>query len=345
MILMLKASIIITAYNQAEYVEAALRSALDQDYANLEIVIGEDASTDKTRDIIERVLAIHPRRDIVRLIPVEPNLGLIRNWERVVRLSSGEILIAQAGDDISTPQRVARIAEIFTNDVKIQAVFSQVSIIDAHAEVMHRHYEKNRPNFATYSRQPQGTGFDLWSGAPVVGACGAYRRRIFEDFGPLSLAHSEDEPYVYRALLLGLVAYTPEILLQWRWHGGNLSVGSLVDERSPDVALSKRAKSYQMRQKGCEQYALDLMTAFHRGFIDAQVFKIELNKIKSAEAIQELGRNTLDPKASFWKWMGAAGRLLRFSYRTSAAWGFLSRSMIKRLAPKAFKLKYSRPNR
>lgn len=342
---MLKASIIMIAYNQAEYVEAALRSALDQDYANLEIVIGDDASTDETRVIIERVLAMHPRRGIVRLIPAEPNLGLIQNWERAVRLSSGEILIAQAGDDISAPQRVARISEIFANDVKIQAVFSQVSIIDAHSQVVRRYYEKARPNFATYSRRPRGTGFDFWSDAPVVGACGAYRRRIFEDFGPLSLAHSEDEPYVYRALLLGLVAFTPEILLQWRWHGGNLSVGSLTDERSSDEALSKRAKSFQMRQKGCEQYALDLRAAFHRGFIDAQVLKTELHKIESAKAIQELGSHTLDPKASFWRWMGAAGRLLRFSYRASAAWGYLFRSIIKRLAPKAFKLKHSRPNR
>lgn len=340
-----KVSIIVLSYNQEKYVGAALRSALDQDYPDFEIVVGDDASTDETLRVIKETVASHPRGSAVRILPPGPNLGLIRNWERVVRASCGEVLVAQAGDDISHPRRVSSLAQVFDAHSSVMAAFSQVTIIDRDGRVVRESYETGRPAFAIYTRKQGGTGFDFWSGAPVVGACAAYRRCLFEDFGPLSYAHSEDEPYVYRALLRGGVAFIPDSLLQWRWHGQNLSVGSLTREDAADETLARRAKSFLMRRKGCEQHLADLEDVARTGIVSALEVLSEKRKIETVKAIQDLEFCSISPDAGLWDWLRAAGRLLRFSWKTSKAWGYLCRSAFKRLAPVSLRLKYSRPVR
>ena len=50
-------TIIIPAFNHEKYVGQALLSAIQQDYANLEILVIDDGSTDRTADVIEDVLA------------------------------------------------------------------------------------------------------------------------------------------------------------------------------------------------------------------------------------------------------------------------------------------------
>jgi len=342
---MLKASIVFLAFNQAEYIEASLLSALNQDYSDIEILIGDDASTDATRSIIERVLLSHPRSHIARLLPSDQNLGLVGNWERLIWAATGDIIVAQAGDDVSLPQRISRIVDIFSNHQDTMAVLSQVRIIDSNSKVLHDVYEKKRPQFSKHTRGALRTGFDFWSGAPVIGACAAYRRSLRDFFGPLEHAPSEDEAYVYRALLLGNVAFTNEVLLEWRWHGNNLSSGSLLDERQAELTLERRANSFLSRQKACEQHAADLLVARAKEVIGREDFEKEIEAINSMGALQRLGYATLSKEFSFSRWCACAWKMFKAEFRHPRCWSYVSRSFIKRLLPQSLKLKFSRPAR
>lgn len=342
---MLKASIVILSFNQEKYIEAALRSALEQDYPCLEILIGDDASSDGTRSLIEKVLSTHPSAHLARLLPSAPNLGLVGNWERLVREVTGDFIVAQAGDDVSMPRRTAQIAHIFSTHQDVMAVLSQVRIIDGNSAVLRESFEQGRPMFGKYLRNSRRDGFDFWCGAPVIGACAAYRRRLHDDFGPLIRAHSEDEAYVYRALLLGCVAYTDEILLEWRWHGRNLSVGSLMDEGSVEAALEARARSALMRQESCDQHMIDLQSAYASKFIKADEFTAEKNKIAAMKAIQGLGYAAVSPRASFRVWLAEACMLITANGGGLAVWKYLLRSFLKKVLPGSVKLRYSRPAR
>lgn len=342
---MLKVSIVLLAFNQAEYIETALLSALNQDYSDLEILIGDDASTDATRSIIERVLRSHPRAQIAKLFPSAQNLGLIGNWERLIWAATGDIIVAQAGDDVSLPQRTSRIVEIFSNHQNSMAVLSQVRIIDSDSKVLHEFYEKKRPRFSKHKRGALRTGFDFWCGAPVIGACAAYRCSLRDFFGPLKQAPSEDEAYVYRALLLGDVVYTNEVLLEWRWHGRNLSSGSLLNECQAGLALQRRANSFLARQKGCEQHAADLYVARDKKAIELNEFEKEIETINSVSALQRLGYATLSKELSFSQWCACGWKMLEAEPSSLRCWGYVLRSFVKRLLPQSLKLKYSRPGR
>ncbi len=94
----LMASISIVTYNQEHYIGETLDSMLAQD-CNFayEIVVGEDGSTDNTRQVIEDYQQRHPGR--IRLMPLAPNKGLLRNFRDTLTSCTGKYLTICAGDD------------------------------------------------------------------------------------------------------------------------------------------------------------------------------------------------------------------------------------------------------
>jgi glycosyltransferase involved in cell wall biosynthesis len=91
-----KVTIALTSYNQAKYITQALDSALSQDYPNLEIVIGDDASTDETDDVIKPYLD----NKRVKYIKHERNLGQIANKRKLFNEhATGDYILFIDGDD------------------------------------------------------------------------------------------------------------------------------------------------------------------------------------------------------------------------------------------------------
>lgn len=91
-------SVAITTYNQESTIAQTLDSILAQqgDFT-MEIVVGEDASSDGTRRICEEYAARYP--NIIRLLPAAPNKGLLRNYRDVIRACRGKYIAECAGDD------------------------------------------------------------------------------------------------------------------------------------------------------------------------------------------------------------------------------------------------------
>lgn len=62
---MKKVSFVLLAYNQSGFIESAVRSALEQDYVNIEYIFSDDCSNDDTFEIIERTCAQYPNKNII----------------------------------------------------------------------------------------------------------------------------------------------------------------------------------------------------------------------------------------------------------------------------------------
>lgn len=81
-------SIIVVTYNQEETIGRTLDSILSQRYeGDFEIVIGDDASTDRTGEICRDYAARYPAR--IRYIGRERNLGVVRNYFDCIEQSRG----------------------------------------------------------------------------------------------------------------------------------------------------------------------------------------------------------------------------------------------------------------
>ncbi|MCJ7774486.1 MAG: glycosyltransferase, partial [Desulfobacterales bacterium] len=89
-------TIIIPTYNQAAYLEDAVKSALEQDYANLEIIIADDCSSDETSEIVKKFMS-DGRLKYYRNVT---NLGRTANYRRsLYELASGDWVLNLDGDD------------------------------------------------------------------------------------------------------------------------------------------------------------------------------------------------------------------------------------------------------
>lgn len=339
---MTKASIIFLSYQHEQFVAEALVSALEQDHPDVEVIVADDGSSDRSKEIIKETLRTHPLGHRAMVLPDVPNMGIVANWNRAVMAASGDVLVGIASDDVATGDRVTKVVQVFDSDPEVMAVFSQVSLIDSDGRIFLDTFEKSRPGYAKFVGSGNVAGIHFWQGAPVLGACGCYRAALAKEFPPLSAALSEDQPYVYRALLRGAVAYVPDRLVFWRWHGRNASLGSSADESDPNDTLRRRADLFFGRHFTAEQYVRDAEAAFRRGAISRSRYEQELRKIAGVRAIELLGGRTLQPGTSFTAWVSAASDALLRNVTSLAAWAYVARSFIKYVAPVKFKLSKSR---
>ena len=96
-------SIGIPTYNRERLIGRAIESALNQDYPNIEIVISDNASTDATSEVCRRYAQEQPN---VRYVRQPRNLGAIRNFDEVLRQSSGQFFMWLGDDDWLDPNYV-----------------------------------------------------------------------------------------------------------------------------------------------------------------------------------------------------------------------------------------------
>lgn len=97
-------SVVIPAYNADLFLERTLRSALGQTHSNLEVIVVDDGSTDKTRAIAESVAVIDDR---VRILSV-PNGGVAKARNIGTAEARGEFVAFLDADDLWHPAKIER---------------------------------------------------------------------------------------------------------------------------------------------------------------------------------------------------------------------------------------------
>ena len=106
-------SVFLPAYNQVGYIDESIRSAVEQDYGSLEILVGDDGSTDGTVEKILEWAARYPER----VIPViGPHVGITANCNRIFRQVRGKYIFGHAGDDIYLPGKVRKQVDWLEED-------------------------------------------------------------------------------------------------------------------------------------------------------------------------------------------------------------------------------------
>ena len=112
-------SIGIPVYNGERSIKQALDALRAQTYDNLELVISDNASTDKTREICLEYAAKDRR---IRYFRNPVNIGLFENFRRVVTLATGEYFMWAAADDLKPPTAVEHCVQaILRNDRAVTA--------------------------------------------------------------------------------------------------------------------------------------------------------------------------------------------------------------------------------
>lgn len=119
-----------TSYNCETYIAEAIESALRQTYTNLEILISDDASTDRTREIISRYTDPRIRTDHNAV-----NLHYLRTRNRLMAAARGEYLALLDADDRAHPQFIEKLVAAFQNDPSLGLCGTFVNIINANGKI------------------------------------------------------------------------------------------------------------------------------------------------------------------------------------------------------------------
>jgi glycosyltransferase involved in cell wall biosynthesis len=128
-----RVSVVVPAYNNADFIAATLESILRQDYDDFEVVVADHSSTDGTADVIAR-FADDPRMRILE--PTPRGGGAKANWARVTSHARGDLVKLVCGDDLIEPTALSEQVAAFDSNPDVVLVACRRRLIDANGEVV-----------------------------------------------------------------------------------------------------------------------------------------------------------------------------------------------------------------
>lgn len=130
-----KISVCIVTYNQKGYIKDCLLSVLAQGYdVNMEVLVGDDASTDGTSEIVRNIAEKYP--DTVTAFRHEKNLGAHRNCLFLVERASGDFIAHLDGDDFWMPGKLEAQLSFLERHPECVAVYSNAVLINEDKDIV-----------------------------------------------------------------------------------------------------------------------------------------------------------------------------------------------------------------
>ncbi len=203
-------SIVTPSYNQAEFIEATIRSVLLQDHAPLEYIVVDGGSTDGTLDILRRYAAWLTWTS-------EPDGGQAEAINKGLRRARGEVLAYLNSDDLYLPGAIARAVSCLRGQPQAGLVYGDCDVIDEAGRTVGR---LRAPGPA------QSLSRMIARGEYIPQPAAFWRRAVVERAGLFdeSLHLALDYDFFIRAGRVMPVAYLPQPLAAFRLHGGSKTV-------------------------------------------------------------------------------------------------------------------------
>ncbi|MFT7473555.1 MAG: glycosyltransferase involved in cell wall biosynthesis [Verrucomicrobiales bacterium] len=126
-------SIGVPVYNGEDYIAEALTSHLEQDFTDFEIVVSDNCSDDATPQIVKEFVEADPRVSYTRN---EDNIGGPANFNRLFRLTSGELFRWAAADDRIEPGYLSKVIAMMDDNPEIVIGHADSLLIDPKSEPM-----------------------------------------------------------------------------------------------------------------------------------------------------------------------------------------------------------------
>lgn len=209
-----RVSVCVPMYNNSATIERCLRSILDQDGVDFEIVVVDDDSTDECAAVASTML-----RPGDRLVRNQPRLGLNANHNRCLEVARGDLIQFVHGDDWLLPGALATLAACF-DDPAVGMAFAprQVESDDAgwvqRYGKIHTHFrslQDRNPGPALVGQMVARGAKDNWIGEPT---CVMFRRRLAQRAGGFrtDIYQLVDVDFWMRLMLRSDVCFVPREL-------------------------------------------------------------------------------------------------------------------------------------
>jgi len=234
-------SVIIPAYNHEQFIGAAVESVLGQSWTDLELLVIDDGSTDRTGEIVKSY-------DDRRLTYIyQENQDAYNTINRGLNMAKGDYISILNSDDVYPHNRLERLMSILKK-TKAACIFTDIQPIDERGEEIldpgfwwYLWYKKNRDFYKQCG--DIYTAF-LKANLMVTTSNLFLRRNVIKKVGDFcSLRYLHDYDYIFRIMLNfpGQVKYLDEEkLLYYRLHGGNTLGEAAIVGREQDKSVIRK---------------------------------------------------------------------------------------------------------
>lgn len=290
-------SVIVPTLNQGRFLEDTLRSVLDQQYPNLELIVIDGGSTDETPRILER------HQSQIAHTESGPDRGQSHAINKGLARATGAVWCYLNSDDLLCPGSLKRIGETF-RDTGIEWAGAISAIFDDEADrgtVTPQETASLKEILTPWSRSVQHV-------FPCSNVC-FMRRSIYERLGGFdeSYHYSMDMEYYTRALFAGIKLHRiPEVLGRWRWHDESKTVRDGSAYRFLEEEL-RIAAAYGDRLTPPDREALEREIAWHRKtFIVRRAVHCESKKPRTSRIVRLFVEAAQHPSLLWFRpWLSA----------------------------------------
>jgi glycosyltransferase involved in cell wall biosynthesis len=270
-------TVVCISYNHENYVEAALQSVVEQTYPNVELIVIDNGSTDRT---VERIARFSERNPAIRFLKNPANVGLNQAFNQGLSLAGGRYIVDLSADDILLPDRVARQTDLFEQlSGPYAVVFSNAAYIDEKGCQTSMHYPVDISGRSRI-KVPSGDVFrPVLESYFICTPTMMMRRDVLNELGGYDETLSyEDFDFWVRSSRLYHYAYLDEILTLKRQLPGSLSAQiALPDNRLLNSTLTVCYKALERCRRPDEYKALARRTrTFIRKAFYAEQFELAL---------------------------------------------------------------------
>ena len=207
-----RVSVGLPVYNGEDYLEESIASVLGQDFVDLELVISDNASTDRTESICRKAAAEDDRVVYVRR---PQNIGGGRNFNFVLELARGEYFKWMAHDDVCKPEFISRCVAALDADPSVVLAYPSPVDIDGEGNVLGpRDRELAITSDSAYTRFRT----TMSKGHAVLAQFGVVRTDVLRATAQLGTYPGSDRPLLGELALHGRLLEIPEELFLHREH-------------------------------------------------------------------------------------------------------------------------------
>jgi glycosyltransferase involved in cell wall biosynthesis len=214
-----KVSIITPSFNQGQFLEASIRSVLEQDYPSLEYIVVDGGSKDESVEIIKKY------QDRLAWWVSEKDKGHADALNKGFSKATGDILAWLNSDDIYFPSAVSEAVSVLSQNTKVGMVYGDADLIDDSGATVGQFASKQtgyRQMLRGSVHIPQATTF--------------FRADLWRQVGPLdlSLFFSFDYDLWVKFAKASEIMYVPKKWARFRIHGAGKTI--VNDDRCyPDM--------------------------------------------------------------------------------------------------------------
>ena len=241
-------SIGLPVYNGERYLSQSLDSLLAQTFADFEVIVSDNASTDSTQEICREYASLDPR---IRYCRSPVNVGAPQNYKRAFDESSGRYFKWHTSDDLVGPQFVERCMDALTADPRIVLVYTKSQLVDdvgAYIADVAQDVALDSSSPSARFRQVHGN----------LGFCnviyGVLRRDVLERTRGLGAFFDSDRVLIAELALHGRFYEVPEVLFSRRMHSGAFSGQQSYAARLQFYHPQKRRRAALARARSLWEY-------------------------------------------------------------------------------------------